>query len=454
MHDGSLGNLYMIDRPTALEHDIQATVDLSAVRSIGPQSRTSLVEHSLLFMAMVTLPLENHLPTVLGMSASFLIFAALGGYVIVNRQRALAEVWCNPIFISAYAFIAVAALLEFSSPLSRYGEIVRFAQMIGGALCVAVLCRDRSGLTVGLCGCIGAALWVSVVFYLTSYGMLQGMGAAEDFHQASRMRQEVWNDKVLEGNINTMGFVCAQGAIVAFALSLSNRLKYLRILCVGLSTFCLVAAFLPMSRGAVVISFVSAALVLHAHGVKQGKALILASILGLGIYVLVPDSVWSRMAFSTETGESGKMEGRAYIYTTALNHLPEYLISGVGSGNFYGRWGAQNGFFRGSGNVLGAHNSFLQITIFWGVLGLFMFMWMLWLIYRSIPLRCGRDELSLALLGLLASLGLMLLDSHLFFNKWFSFGIGMLVGARRWIWPTGIVLAIEEEAQSSLYQRK
>lgn len=111
----------------------------------------------------------------------------------------------------------------------------------------------------------------------------------------------------------------------------------------------------------------SVATVLYAHGVKQGKALILVSILGLGIYVFVPEAVWSRMTFSTATSEGGKMEGRAYIYTTALNRLPEYVVAGVGAGNFFGKWGFDNGFFRDSGNnVLGAHNTFLQVTIFWG----------------------------------------------------------------------------------------
>lgn len=429
----------MIDRPISLYQRTPASA-ATVVPHIVPQSATTPVERFLLLVAMTTLPLEKHLPTVAGMSLSFLIFAVLAAYIIVNRPRALGEIWYHPVFIAAYAFVGVAFLLEFSSPLSRYDEIIRFVQMIGGAVCVAALCRDRSGLAVGLYGYIGAALWVSILLYLTSYGMLTEMGTTSSFQQASNLRGQL--DTGITANKNALAFVCTQGAIVAFALSLSDRFRHFRILLLGMGIFCLVAAFLPMSRGAAVISSVSVATILYAHGIKHGKALILASILGIGIYILVPDAVWSRMAFSTEVGQSGRMEARAHVYTTALNRLPEYIMAGVGAGNYYAWWGLEKGFSSLRG-LIGAHNALLQIAIFWGVLCLFIYLWFIWLVYRSIPLRCGRDGLSLALLGVIVSLGMLVMDSHSFYDKWFAFGVGLLVGARQWIWPTGIVSAVE-----------
>ncbi|MDR4464476.1 MAG: O-antigen ligase family protein [Nitrospira sp.] len=436
----------MINRPPILGQGIQSSVGQSAVRNVVSQSPTSLVEHCILFTAMVTLPLEKHIPTVAGMSLSFLIFGMIGAYTIVNRPRALSEVWYHPIFIAAYAFLSVSTLLEFSSPLSRYDEIIRFAQMIGGAVCVAALCRDRPGVAAGICGYIGAALLVSIILYLTSYGMLHEAGETGDFREASRLRGQM--DTGITANKNQLAFMCAQGAIVALALYLSSRLKGLRIPLLGVGIFCLVAAFLPMSRGAVAIGFVSAATILYAHGVKQGKALIFVAIVGMGIYSLVPDAVWSRMSFTTEVGETGKQEARARVYSTVLNHLPEYVIAGVGAGNYHGWWGLKIGMGNRTG-VLGAHNVFLQITIFWGVLGLLLYLWIVWCVYRAIPLKCGRDELALPLLGVLVSLGLLLFVTHVFYDKWYAFGIGILVGARRWIWPRGIVSAVEETQEPS-----
>ena len=407
-------------------------------------SRTTRFEQFLMWAVIVLLPLQEYVPAVAGMSVLFLIYGVLAAYIIMNRQRALGESWCHPVFIAAYIFIGVSALLEYSSPLARYEQITRFVQMIGGALCVAVLCRDRPALTASLWGFITSALWISAVLYSTSYGTLQEM-QAESFAQATDVRSQAFGDNPVGLNINSLAFMCAQGTIVAFALSVSTKLKHLRILFLGICGFCLVASLLPMSRGTAIISFVSFAVILYARGNKHGKTFIVVSLLGLVLYALVPDAVWSRMTFSTETRE-GKQEFRQKLYTMAFDHLPEYIVGGVGAGNYYNQWGAERGFgksFEGRWMVYGVHNSLLQITIYWGVLGLLAFLLIIWCVYRSIPLQCGRDELSLALLGLLVALSLALLQGHGFHSKSYAVGIGMLVGARQWIWPTGVVSAVE-----------
>lgn len=402
----------------------------------------SLARQLLLFVSIVLLPLQNYFPEVAGMSSSFLIFAALTAYAIVNCSRNLGVVWYHPVFIAAYVFIGVSALLEFANPLSRYGEIVRFGQMILGAVSVAALCSDRSVLAAGLYGYIATALWVSVVLCMTSYGTLQGMGATSDFHEASKLRAQAFEDRPMNANLNALGFTVAQGAIVAFALSLSDRLKHLRPLLLGIVAFCLVASFLPMSRGAIVISLVSFAVISYTHGFRYEKMLIAAFVLGISVYILVPDAIWSRMVFSTEVTEDGKMESRARLYTTALNRLPEYFVGGVGAGNFRHNWGYKKWFTKEIGGEripVPTHNTPFAITVYWGVISLSIFMWFIWCVYRSIPLGCGRDELSLALLGIIIALGLRMMHTHLFYDKQFALGIGMLIGARQWIWPRGIV---------------
>ena len=444
----------MNDRPNMLEQKILANEIPAEVRNLSHQCRTTLFEQLLILITIVVLPLENHFPAVAGMSVSFLVFATLATYVVVSRPRALGNVWYHPVFIAAYVFIAVSALLEFSSPLSRYDTIVRFAFMIGGAVCLAVLCRDRAGVTVGLYGYMAAGLWVSIYLYLASYGTINAMGSAESFHEASKIRAQAFEDKSLAANINALAFSCTQGAVVAFTLALAGSVKQRRILFLGIAAFCLVASFLPMSRGAAIITLVSFAAILYARGIRHGKTLILAAILGLSIYTVVPDAVWSRMAYSSEA-QDGKMEGRARVYTTAFNRLPEYIVAGVGAGNFWNKWGYEEGFAtrKADGYELkGAHNSPLQIAITWGIGGLLSYVGIVWCVYRSIPLRCGRDAISLALLGIIISLGLWMCESHSFYDKWFACGIGMLVGARRWIWPAGTVADMEGNQRPSRAQ--
>lgn len=403
--------------------------------------RTTPFEQFLLFMSVLILPLQDHFPSVAGMSVMFLIFAVLGIYVILNRGRILGQTWCHPVFIAAYAFIGVCSLLEVISPASAYLDIIRFGQMIAGAVCVAVLCRDRSALVAVLYGYVAAALWVSVLLCSSTYGALQDMGELSDFEEAEKVRGETFGSMSIGASINGMAYVSAEGAIVAFAAALSEGLKYRRILWFGISMFCLVASFLPMSRGTVAVCIVAFATILYGYGIKHAKTLILVSILGVGIYMLVPDAVWSRMVF--HTGSQGNtVDSRSRLYTKAFNRLPEYIVAGVGSGNFWHKWGFEKGFGvtkQGRDFVKGVHNSLLQIMICWGVLGLSMFMWIMWLVYRAIPFGCGRDWVSLAMLGIVVSLGPLLLQQHNYYEKPFALGLGLAVGARQWIWPTGIV---------------
>ncbi len=421
-------------------------------RYILSHPRVTLVERCFIWTSIVALPLQDYYPSVAGMSSSFLIFAALLAYVLVNRSRILGTIWYHPVFISAYAFLVVSVLLEFSSPLSDYNQSKRFLEMIVGMMCVAALCRDRSALTAGLYGYITIALCVSVLLFATGYESLQGVDA-ENFSQASSARGQAFKEKPMGANINSLAHVCVQGGLVAFALCLSDKWNRFRFPLLGIVAVCLTGSFLVMSRAAALKILVGFVVILYARGFRHGKALILVSVLGIVIYGVVPDAVWSRMVFSTEVGQSGKMESRAKLYTNALNRLPEYIGGGVGAGNFYNKWALEKGFSAVRTSADGksteisvhmAHNALIQLTVYWGILGLSTFLLIIWCVYRSIPLRCGRDELSLALLAIMVSLGLSLLSGHDFASKGVANGVGMLIGARLWIWPTGIVPRVEE----------
>jgi len=141
------------------------------------------------------------------------------------------------------------------------------------------------------------------------------------------------------------------------------------------------------------------------------------------------------MAFSTQVHD-GKVEARARIYKASVEYLPEYVLTGVGMANYWGHWGAQHRF-TGRTGVVGAHNCFFQVTIYWGLAGFLALLTVIWQAYRYCPKHCGNDTLALSLLGIVVSVGLMLLIVPNLYSKPFSLGLGLLVGARYWIWPTG-----------------
>jgi O-antigen ligase len=310
--------------------------------------------------------------------------------------------------------------------------------MIVGASVVATLCRDRAALQMFLYGYIAAALWLGAVISLTGYGALSGV-MPTDYNEASQIRGEAFRNSPIHGNLNGWAITCAQGAVVALAFALACGSPGRRNLFFSIAAFCFTASALAMSRGGIVISLLSCALILSSRGIRHARTLILVAALGACVFLVVPGVIWSRMVFSME-GEQGK-ESRAALYRAAVDHWPEYIITGVGTGNFLSKWGLENGFALGNGIIIRyeairVHNSFLQVTINWGLVGLLAFLAIIWRAYRCVPKRCGSDPLTLSLLGIAVSMFLILHVSHNFNDKALSLGLGMLVAYQRWLAPS------------------
>jgi hypothetical protein len=398
---------------------------------------TTAIDQFLLMATVALLPLQDHLPSIAGFSIMYIIFGVLGGYVLLSRSRALARVWTHPVFLAAYVLLFLGFLVESIHPNSSYVELVRCGYMIAGAVLVASLCRDRKALRACVYGYLVASVWLSVLLLMTSYGALQGT-IAVDFEEASQVRAEVFADKILQANLNMMAFICAQGAIVALVLALTASSRIRRCLFLSVALLCLIATFVPMSRSGIVIAIVTSLIVLFTYQGKRMRAMVAALALGIGVLIWVPDVVLSRLQYSTET-RGDRMEGRALVYTASIEHLPEYVVTGVGAGNFWGWWAYSNGFGDDEWGVGGAHNCFFQVTIYWGLAGLLALIAVIWRAYRCLPKRCGDDTLALCLQGIAFSLLLWMLAMHNFYAKEFSLGLGLLVSARHWIWPKGIV---------------
>ena len=410
---------------------------LSANPSIVTQGKagslsTSACERVLLLTTIAILPIEDTIPAIAGFSILFLMFGALSAYIFLHRVRSLGSTWLHPVFLSGYVFILLSALMESAHPNPYYADLIRVLFMILGGLSIAVLCRDRQALRACIYGYLLGSLWLSLLLMYESYGSLQN-ATANSFVQASLVRSEVTERLPLEGDLNALAFLTAQGAAVGLALTLTASSSILRKVFLGTTVCCSVGSFMPMSRGGIVILAISCMSILLAFGVTRIKALSLMILLGIGVLSVVPKVVFSRL----DAAEGS----RTRIYTRAIEHLPEYFITGVGDGNYTASWGYKHGFTSTEfgGNTLGTHNAFLQVDVFWGVAGLFAFVLLVWQAYRCLPKRCRNDGLALCLPGIAVSLFLYLLVSHTFYDKYYSLGLGLLAAARIWIWPTGVV---------------
>jgi len=425
----------------------QDSLNTPVVRNDGalPTARTEVLhyptttfERLLLLVIIVLIPLEDTIPAVGGFSLLFMAFALVAAYIVIHRSRALARVWLHPVLLAGYVLIFVGFLSEFFHPFSNYRSLMSLGLMFVGAIFIAALCRDRAALRFGMYAYIIASAWLSVLLFMSSYGALNRATAA-NFKEASRLRSKVAKDIPVGGDLNTMAFLAVQGGTVALALTLTSRSPLRRTVYAGSALLCLVAAFLPMSRGGAVIAAVSTAAVLSAYRIKRVQAAAIGVMLGVGVLMIVPSAVFSRMQ-----GMTSEMQGRKEIYDAAWNSIPKVALLGIGAGNYWEEWALNNGFsVRGS--VLGAHNTYFQIIIFWGLPALISLLAMIWLTYRCFPKRCDLDPLALCLPGIGISLFLVTFFTHTFYDKWYAVGFGLLVGTRLWIWPDGIVPPMRQE---------
>jgi hypothetical protein len=402
-----------------------------------PRYPTTAIERLLLMAMLVILPLEDMIPTIAGFSITYLLFAVAGILVLIKSPKALARTWLQPVFLAAYILLVLVSLVEFSHPYADYSRILQFGQMIVGAMFIASLCRDRPALRACFYGFILAGVWMSVFLFSTSFSVLR-VGQAVNYNEASRLRGQIFEENALEANPNRLSAVAARGVVVALALGLTVGSTRRRILLLGVTGFCLVATFLPMSRGGVVIAFVSGATVMLACGINA-RVIVIALVLGMSVLLWVPNAVLQRMTFSMQSSRE-HTESRARIYRAAVKYLPEYIVTGVGVGNYYGPWGISS-TYGGRGGVLGPHNMFIAVTIYWGIPGLLAFLVLIYYAYRCLPKRYETESFSVCLLGIATSLFLLLLLSHRLAGKEFCIGLGLLAAARCWIWPTGIALS-------------
>jgi hypothetical protein len=403
-------------------------------------------ERVLLFLTIVILPLQEDLPVIAGFSAIFFLFAFVGLYVLILRPRSLRRILRHPVFLASYAFLIVCGLIETFHPYPRYSELFRMIQTFLGALFLASLCRDRKALQAGIWGYLIMAVGISAFLFLTSYGVLQSSDAT-DFSEATRVRLEVQSESSLTANPNTLGFFAAQGTTISLALALTTISRFRRYVFYGTLMVCGIATFLPMSRGGVAIAVICCGSVLLAAGFKHIKILIAIVPLLVAVILLVPDAALSRLVFAPQSSAEGKVEGRTRVYTAAIELLPEYVWTGIGFGNFWGPWGLTTDFAK-RGAVTGPHNAFIATIIYWGLPGLAALLFVILQAYRCLPRNTREDPQALCLFGIALSLVLFLMVMHVLSAKQFALGLGLLVGARCWIWPRKTKRSVHLSSQS------
>lgn len=393
-------------------------------------------ERGILFFTIVLLPLQDSLPTFAGFSASYVMFGISLLFVVLLRPAALMRSAVQGAFIPLYALVAFGALAESLHPNASYLELRRIGEMVGGAVLIAAMTRDRKALGWGLAGFFVAGLWLGALLLTTNYEALSAQ-TASGFQAASRIREATYSYSALEASLNAIAAYIAMASAIALSLGLGSPNRQLRIVMLVVAGALLVATFLPLSRSGVLMAACAWAVLLLAGGglADRARRILIVAAVGAAALTVIPGVALSRMSVSvTRQNETGKKDARLRLYTIALERFPEYILAGVGAGNYWEDWAVHNRLSVRN-KPAGAHSGPIQTAMYWGLLGLVPLGIAVFRIIAAAPRARPGDVHALALRGISVCLLLVFLVSHVLSSKQFSLGIGLLVGSRAWIWP-------------------
>lgn len=395
---------------------------------------TSVTERVLLASAVVLLPLQDAFGKIAGVSPMFAVFAIMGLYVALFRSNRLIPVLTHRVTVSSLVLLFTLVLVEAMQPNRSFSEPIRIAFMFLGALVIATMCRDAAGLRAALWGVLIGGAWLAAYTVYVSYADLSS-ASAQSFYEASQVREDVFDQLELKTNLNKMSFMAGQAAVVASAWALMTDRWARRVVLLMAALFCLVAAFLPLSRSGVVIALVACGMMFLRTGqAGRSKALVFVVAGIAALWMWVPSVVFARLTFGEATAGE---DARARIYGAAINTADQYLPLGIGFGNYWSAWAERHGFaafIDGQMTALGTHNMALQLLVCSGIPAFLLFGLLLWLAWKSLP-RGPLSADQLALYGLTIAALLLTMISHQLYDKSMSQLLGLVVGGSLWIWP-------------------
>jgi hypothetical protein len=269
---------------------------------------------------------------------------------------------------------------------------------------------------------------LAVVFILVGYTPLRH-SSATSFRQISAFRTQLLGNSLLGQDLNVNAYLLAAATAVSTAFALAARERRLQVRYWCAAALCAFGTFLTLSRGAVAIAVVSMVICVLTIPRHRPRNLAILSIIGLFVIAVIPRAGLARFTLNGSASSTSRLG----LYVTAYHDLHSYLLTGVGSGNFWNAWGANNGFADPVGQVFGSHDSFVQIAIYWGAGVLALFVWFLWRLSRRMPKYNLDPMLALALRAIAVATVMYLFFTFDFYQDEFAAPLGLILAGRVWM---------------------
>ena len=389
------------------------------------EKQTDTIKSAFLWVVPIVLMFERNMPTVAGLSSGFVTVSLLLLYVFVVRYKKFMLILGTVPFFFAAGFITICGIVEFVSPSSDFRFLTRSALMFGGALLLGALCEtSRDFRTLSSSFIVVAVAWAGLMI-LAVVGVLQSGGLAAG---GDVLRSQATGSLVLDEDPNTIALISAVGSMLSFILATSRT----GIMQKGLyfcSAFCALGVVTSGSRSGLltlVLCFVAVAVWIPSIRRQAGRAGLVGLVVGL---IVLPDVFFDRVAQTVAMERTAENDGRMYLYTAAWRSLGDYFLMGVGDGNYWSSWGAENGFSTAwDGKVSGAHNAFLQVLISWGIIPMLILAGFVFSLVRYPILEASRsDERALALVCCVG-LAMFWMTLHVIYHKYSMIMVAVLFG--------------------------
>lgn len=374
-------------------------------------------------MCLVLVPLDQRLPTAGGFSTLSIVIALIGYLAAVSAPAVVLRSLAHRVTLAGFSIVVVAMISESSRVYPSYDLVTRLMLFVFGIAVTAAVVRTARDLRVIQAAVVIMGSWLSFYIVATKFGALSSTQVT-GFTQASALRAEVYESGVLDNNLNALAFLAALGAVTTLAWALELRGGRGALPLALLSAMQLLACMLTLSRDGILAGLLGCCFViLRAQGPKL-RRITVAVFAGLVVFAIAPSAVLERFQ-----GGNAENDARSVIARAAVRNLDEYFWLGVGEYAFNRTWGPSHGFAR-DGVVLGAHNSFLQVTIFWGILGLGALLLLAWLLLRAGAefARVAETAQSTLVSAWIWLVLLRLLFTHTLSDKSFAILIGVAVG--------------------------
>ena len=195
-------------------------------------------------------------------------------------------------------------------------------------------------------------------------------------------------------------------------LSANRRLHY--VLAIAAAATIAYAAFLTMSRGALLSIFMVIVIYVFRLGFKRRLIVVVAAILLM--VATMPESFFNRLQTAASTGGAGRLD----IWRASLSTLERYGLTGAGLNNFpiaYNEFAGYAPSFAGYGR--GAHNILLEAGVEFGAVGILLMCAAFVSHLRSVRrLRLGLGSASIQALALECAVWATLVDGFFESNTW------------------------------------